>query len=126
MKKQTQKVAPFRPLDLLVILAVLVCSVLLLFLPSWRGKAGQLAVGTPRATVFYPLEADRVLTLQENGYTLVVVIEGGEVYVQASDCPEQVCRRTGRIFRPGESILCSRAGVLLRIEGEGMYDAVAG
>lgn len=126
MKKQSRTSAPFRSLDLVVILAVFVCAILLLWLPSVRGNAERLAVVTSASTVFYPLEEDCVLTLKENGYTLVVVIDGGAVRVQTSDCPEQVCRRTGAVSRPGESILCSRAGVLLRIEGEGMYDAVAG
>ncbi|MBQ8350628.1 MAG: NusG domain II-containing protein [Clostridia bacterium] len=116
----------FRPLDLLVLLVVSAVACLLLLLPVLAGSGTTLAVVTASGTVHYPLDEDRTITLQENGYTLTVKVEAGAVFVCESSCPEQICRRTGRIHHPGESILCSRAGVLLRIEGEGMYDAVAG
>ncbi len=126
MKKNGIHPALFRPLDLLTILAVLLLALALLLLPFLLGGGKTLAVVTASGTVTYPLSADRSFTLCENGYTLTVVIADGAARVVETNCPEAICRRTGAISRVGESILCSRAGVLLRVEGEGGYDAVAG
>ena len=126
MQATRARAALFRPLDLLILLLVAALAVLLLALPLLRGSGAVLAVTTQGGTVRYPLAVDRTLTLSENGYTLTVTVQDGGVLVSETDCPEEICRRTGRIARPGESILCSRAGVLLKIEGEGMPDAVTG
>lgn len=126
MKESAAKPVLFRPLDVLLLLAVLALAVLLLCLPLFCGNAQTFTVTTAAGSVRYPLAENRSLTLEENGYTLTLVVEGGAVFVSETTCPEQVCLRTGRISRAGESILCSRAGVLIRIEGEGDFDAVAG
>jgi hypothetical protein len=109
-----------------VLLLVAGLALLLFLRPLFLQEGTTLAVVTSEGTSYYALEADQTLCLSENGYSLTVIIASGQAFVAASDCPEQVCCRTGRISHPGESILCSRAGILLRIEGEGMYDGIAG
>ena len=126
MKGNRTQAALFRPLDLFILLSIAVFALLLLLLPLLSKKGTMLAVVTQSGTAYYALNADQTITLAENGYSLTVAVEDGAVFVRETNCPEQICRRTGRIVRPGESILCSCAGVLLRIEGEGMFDAVAG
>lgn len=126
MKREGKQHALFRPFDLLILLPAVGLSLLFLLLPLLLGKGDVLAVVTKNGTNYYPLGEERTITLSENGYSLTVAVEDGAVFVREANCPEQICRRTGRIARPGETILCSCAGVLLRIEGEGMFDAVAG
>jgi hypothetical protein len=126
VERDRTRIALFRPLDLLVFLLVAGLALSLFLRPLFLQKGATLAVVTREGTAYYDLDADRTISLVGNGYSLTVVIASGEAFVQESDCPEQVCRRTGRITHPGESILCSRAGILLRIEGEGMYDGIAG
>ena len=126
MKKYRHQSALFRPLDGLLLLCLVTFAVLLLCLPLFHQPGACLVVETADGTLRYSLLEDRTVTLHENGYTLTVQIADGAAWVSDTTCPEEVCRRTGRITRTGESILCSRANVLLRIEGEGEYDAVAG
>ncbi len=115
-----------RPLDFVVFGAVLFLAVLLFCMPLLAGEGETLTVRTPQGEHVYPLSVDRTITVTGNGYTLTVCIEGGAAYVQSTTCPEEICRRTGRISRPGETVLCTRSSVLLRISGEGGFDAVAG
>lgn len=126
MKKTTSFWACFRPLDGVICLFVLLLAVLLLCLPLLRGAGTELSVTVGGETSVYSLAEDRELTLSNEGYTLYVCIANGEAWVAETDCPEEVCRRTGRISHAGESILCSRANILLAVLGEGGYDAVVG
>jgi hypothetical protein len=113
-------------MDALVCVSVLLLAVLLLCLPLLRGAGNELAVTVGGKTSLYSLGEERELTLSNEGYTLTVCIRDGEAWVEHSDRPEGICRRTGKISNAGESILCSRAGILLRVLGEGGFDAVAG
>lgn len=63
------------------------------------------------------------------GYTLRVVAEEGDVWVESADCPTQDCVRTGHISRSGQSIVCLPARVIVRLEGgtaDSAVDAVIG
>ncbi len=126
MKKTVSLLACLRPLDGVICLAVLLLAVLLLCLPLLQGTGAELAITVDGETVQYPLAEDKELTLSSNGHTLTVRIAEGQAWVESSTCPEGICRRTGKIFRAGESILCSRADVLLTVLGEGGFDAVTG
>ncbi|MBQ8858641.1 MAG: NusG domain II-containing protein [Clostridia bacterium] len=133
MTDQTKKSIFFRPLDLLVYAVVLFLALALLCLPLFGGDGGRLAVTVAGETTYYSLGTDRILTLSGNGHTMRVAILDGEVFVEETDCPEEICRRTGKISRTGESILCARADIYLRIldKGpangtEGGYDGIAG
>lgn len=57
------------------------------------------------------------------GRTRLVVI-GGEVQIAEAPCPDQLCRRMGRISRSGEALICLPNRVLLYIEGDGDLDAI--
>ena len=125
--RQSDRAARFlRPLDFAVFAAVLLLAALFFCLPFLYGQGETLSVTTAGGTVTYPLSVARTLTLTENDYTLVVEIRDGGARVVSTTCPEEICRRTGEIRHVGETVLCSRAHVLLEIVGEGGFDAVAG
>ena len=126
MRQSDRAVRLLRPLDFAVFTAVLLLAALLFCLPLLSESGASLAVTTPGGTVTYPLSVERTLTLTEQGYTLIVEIKDGGARVLDTTCPEQICRRTGKIRHVGETVLCSRAHVLLEIVGEGGFDAVAG
>lgn len=68
-------------------------------------------------------------TVVAGGYTLRIAAEGGEVWVESSDCPTQDCVRTGHISKSGQSAVCLPARVIVRLEGgaaDGTVDAVLG
>ena len=105
---QTQVRKFFRPMDFAVIGAVLLLALLLLVVPL-------MSAGAETA----------VLEVLVDGQ--VTRLSLSEDTVTASDCEEGRCMRMGPISRPGETILCARAEILLRVVGDGEgYDAVAG
>ena len=53
----------------------------------------------------------------ENGISLTIVLSPNGAEVSASGCPDQVCVRTGKITRAGESALCLPARVSVRLAG---------
>ena len=65
-------------------------------------------------------EASGTRRYSANGYTLTVDLRpDGEmgVRVEASDCPTQDCVHTGTITRPGQSIVCLPARIIIQLEG---------
>jgi hypothetical protein len=48
-----------------------------------------------------------------------IKIEQGLVWVEDSSCPDKVCIRTGKISKPGQSIVCLPNKTVITIEGQG-------
>ena len=114
--------------DIVAIVGVLLTAVLLFLIPVLGLQEGRvLQITTAEGTYQYDLSENREIELHENGISLVVVIEDGEAFVRHSDCPDGVCRASGRISGSGESILCAPARVTLTVKGGGDdVDYVAG
>lgn len=55
-----------------------------------------------------------------------VLAGGGGAAVVGTDCPDQICVKTGRINRPGGSVICLPHRFVLRIEGAGADDLDGG
>ena len=51
-----------------------------------------------------------------------MVIENGEAYMKYADCPDGVCKSTGRIKYNGQSIICLPNRVSVMIESGEMGD----
>lgn len=74
-----------------------------------------------KLTDTYDLSVDA--TYEITGYDggkNTLVIKDHEAYMTEADCPDQVCVKTGKIHRVGESIVClpHRAVVEISKEGE--------
>ncbi len=70
------------------------------------------------------LDAPLELPLEgENHISLTLVLSSSGAEIAASTCPDQVCVRTGKLTKAGESALCLPAGVSLRLEGTEGPDA---
>lgn len=73
--------------------------------------------------------ASQERTYTRSGYTLYVVFSASGVQVAEADCPTQDCVHTGAIQRPGQSIICLPARVVIQLEGQAAdsgVDAVIG
>ncbi len=53
-------------------------------------------------------------------------VKNGEAFVSEADCPDKVCEKSGKISRSGESIACVPNKILIKIEGKGEVDVIAG
>lgn len=117
----------FNRFDGLVALAVVllaVLSALLFYLPKAQSGALTVVVSVSgQETLRTPLSAFTGTTVTGSGYTLYVAPEGGGVAVTHSDCPFQDCVHTGVIARPGQSIVCLPAQVVVHLEGTSAPDA---
>jgi hypothetical protein len=51
-------------------------------------------------------------------------IEDGYAWIAEAPCPDQLCRRMGRISQPGEVLICLPNQIFVYIEGEGELDAI--
>ncbi|HHV62586.1 MAG TPA: NusG domain II-containing protein [Firmicutes bacterium] len=71
-------------------------------------------------TIPLELKGRRTFTIRtrRGGYELLE-IQDGKVRIAESNCPEQVCVRTGWISRPGQSIICVPNRVMVYIDGSG-------
>ena len=114
--------------DAVIAAAVLFLALALFLIPLLMRKEGNTVLLTyGETTETYSLNVDRTIELTSNGYHLTVKIEGGEVWVEDADCPDLVCKHTGKISKSGDGILCVPAGVRILVKGGGDdVDFVAG
>ncbi|MCR4726059.1 MAG: NusG domain II-containing protein [Clostridia bacterium] len=121
MKKRKEKYALFRAPDLLILLIVLCLiggTLFLIFSPE-KGSAAEVYVeGRKVATL--PLNQDKVLSLDH----LKIIVSGGKVWVEESDCPNKICEKTGKISKKGQAIVCLPNKVAIRISGKGEVEAI--
>ena len=75
--------------------------------------AGEVADAAPLAS----FTGDH--TYSHNGYTLTIRVSEGQVQVLHSDCPGQDCVHAGPISRPGQSLVCLPAQVVIHLESSG-------
>lgn len=89
-------------------------------------------------TVTVTVDGDTVLTLDlnedgeyplegYNGFLLKVIVDGGQVWVEDSTCPDLICQNHAPIFKSGAQIVCLPARIVVSVTGEeAQIDAVAG
>lgn len=56
------------------------------------------------------------IELPDNNY-VHVVMEGDIIWVEDASCPDKVCVKTGKITKPGQSIVCLPNKTVVYIEG---------
>ncbi len=115
--------------DLLLLTGCLLAALVLggLWLLLRQGGRFVVVEQNGRETARYSLSEDRTERIEtEGGYNLLV-IEGGEVFLRAADCPNLLCVKTGKIRYAGQSIVCLPHKLAVRIVGGASgLDAVTG
>ncbi len=71
---------------------------------------------------------ERQITVEGAIGKTVVAVSQGKVQVLASDCPLQICVKTGRIDKVGDTIVCVPNRVVVRVIGRGKvnFDLITG
>ena len=122
----------FRPADLILLAAAAaVCLVLLLWQHS-AGNADCTAVIEQDGQELRRISLS-ALTQEERidlggDCHVVLLVEPGAISFLSSDCPDQICVRTGKLTKPGQAAVCLPARISVRLEGEseGGADAMTG
>lgn len=120
-----------RRLDIVMIVAAAALSA-----AGWLAYRGYAAGKPARAEIYAGGRLARVLDLTDEGAlefalpgapSVVIRKEGHGVWFESSDCPDQVCVRTGVISLPGSFAACLPNGVMIRVaeESGGGIDSIA-
>lgn len=121
--KRSQPELKPKPLDALVVLAVLLLAAAAAWL-SYGGRSGDALTATVkhRSQVVAQVELSSLTeekTVSIDGaYHLTVTLDRTGAAVTDSDCPGQDCLHTGRITRAGQSIVCLPEQVIVTLEGK--------
>lgn len=108
----------FRPLDLLLILAV--CAAAVWFIRGAGLESGARAVVyvSNKEFAWYDLgDAPRVVAIPTRIGEVRARIGGGEARILASPCPGKLCVRRGAIRHRRDELVCLPARVLIVLEG---------
>lgn len=121
--KRSQPELKPKPLDALVVLAVLLLGAAAAWLAYGGENSGALtATVKHRGQVVARVELSSLTeekTVSIDGaYHLTVTLDRTGAAVTDSDCPGQDCLHTGRITRAGQSIVCLPEQVIVTLEGK--------
>ncbi|MFR8003424.1 MAG: NusG domain II-containing protein [Hydrogeniiclostridium sp.] len=123
----------FRRADILLAFACLFLAAVF-FLWSFLSPSGGIAVIEQNGIevgryVLSQIQKKEILQLPGE-MNVQILLEPGAASFLSSDCPDQICVRTGKLTKPGEAAVCLPARVSLRIvssqrETNG-YDGITG
>jgi hypothetical protein len=107
-----------RKADFLLFFIFIAVAALIAAVPLVRSSDGA-----PRVRIIaqgdlagiYPLDSDNEIEIERDGHRNVVVIKDNTVHMDYSDCKNQVCVNTGKISKPGETIVCLPKYVIVEI-----------
>ena len=105
-------------LDIIVISAILLVSLLTLLIVTLTKKEGSTVVVEINGVKVSEYSLFQSGEYSLNGGTNVLVIENGEAYLNYSDCPDHTCERTGKIKYVGQSIICLPNKINISIKGD--------
>lgn len=105
----------------LFLLALVLIAAILFYLLDSAPQGVQAVVRQDGVTVLTQdlasLTAPQEDTFHANGHTVTIRFSPDGAQVLSSTCPDQVCVRTGKITRAGESAICLPARITVRLEG---------
>lgn len=118
----------FSKRDALLFLGILIFCALLFLLFSLAPQGTKAVVEQNGRIVaereLSRLEKPETIELEgADGLSLAVSFYPDGVAVTKAGCPDQVCVRTGKLRRAGESVLCLPAKISVRLEGASGVDA---
>lgn len=101
--------------DVLLLAVYLAATLLILLSPVFRACSSQAETnGTAMLDVrvsgelygTYDLSQDQTIRIQNRYGSNTLIIQNGSVFMESSDCKNQICVKTGAIHTPGQMIVC--------------------
>lgn len=131
MKEQSKKVYRlFEKKDLFpfgIIIFIIVLVSLIIYTEGKNAEKTYAEITSDGArilTVDLSANSDYSELPVENGFGTVIAYEDNEIWIKSSSCGERICVNTGKISKPGESIVCIPARLVITVKGGGDPDAV--
>ena len=113
---------------ILVLSMVIIAAAAFLIINFAVKKDGSYAVIKVDGNVIKTLDLNSgETTIEVNGYqggVNKVVINDGKVSMTEADCPDELCVKTGKISRVGETIVCLPQRVVVEIKGSQDDDSI--
>jgi len=92
---------------------------------SPEGKASAFEIKTDEGkTYVYPSGFKGKVDIKSGGHFYTLEIKNGKAAVISADCPDRLCVRTGKIWLPGEKIICLPGKLIVTVKGKETLDAV--
>lgn len=107
-----------RAADFIVLGAITLLTVVSVFLMFRKSDGSAVLVTTPTERHEFSLDTDTTREIKSGDFTLTLVIEDGKAFVSSADCPDKVCVGTGKISRPGQTIVCLPGRVTVTVVGK--------
>ncbi len=118
-----------KPGDVFLMAGILLLALALFLLPFLKeqGTQAEIFIAATGQRQVISLEEDGLYPISSGEMRLVLQVSQGEAFMVESPCPDRVCVNSPAISRPGQSIVCLPAGVVVRVLGEGAtVDGVSG
>jgi hypothetical protein len=106
--------------DLILILFFLLVGIFLIFLFNYPQQTGIAIVEQNGAEIcrFDLQKQNRTEEINVGDkYNVRLKIEPGAISFIHSDCPDQICVKTGKISKPGQAAVCLPAKISVKITG---------
>ncbi len=115
--------------DIVIIAVVLVLSLLLL-VPSFTGSDNVTAViyvdGEEYERVELGVGTQRTIAT-DNKTDAVIKVMDDAIYFESAGCPDELCVKSGKLTRAGETAACLPGGVVITLVGDSSGpDAITG
>lgn len=65
-----------------------------------------------------PLNKDTEYRIAGKNFLNVIKIKDGQAYMEAADCPDELCVKQGKISKNGQAIICLPHKVVVRVVSE--------
>ena len=106
--------------DIMLAAALLLVAAGAFLIFTLTARTGASVTVTQNGTQIasYPLGEDRTVTLtDDSGGENVLVIKGGEAYVESANCRDGICADHRPVKYEGESIVCLPHGLVITVVG---------
>jgi hypothetical protein len=105
-----------------ILLSLLVIGAFSLSAYAGKHNARDVVVEASGARWIYPLGVDREERIKGPLGDTVVIIKGGQAFVEDSPCPDKLCEHMPAVSLPGQWIACLPNRVFVRVRGESGQD----
>lgn len=114
-----------KPVDLIVILLVIACSLIVTQMYAYDGAKYVVIYTDGKEFGRYSIENNQTIEVSTDYGRNVVVIENNIVRVSETTCKDKVEINAGEISRGGQSLVCLPNRFVVTIEGGIQTDATA-